>query len=97
MRKFKFTVKIDSEEVAEGIIAIDQKIFDIANSEEWRSLFHTFENDREIASHIAWRMNIHNEKISEIEGFCDQEDSLAKILSWASGYDDYEVTSEEIV
>jgi hypothetical protein len=98
MRKFKFTVNIHGvEEVADGIIAIDQKIFDIANSEEWQSVFYTFQDDEAIASHVAWRMTIYNDKLSNIEGFCGLTDDLAKIIEHATGYDDYDFQSEEIV
>jgi len=98
MRKFKFTIEIDRNEVGEGIIEIDQKVFDIANSEEFKRYFHTFGDDDAIASHVAYHMIYHRESVNEIEGFYGALDKYAaKIVEYPRGYDDFEFLAEEIV
>lgn len=96
MRRFNFAVAIAGEDVAHGVIDVDQKVFDEANSAEFKEMFYTFSDDADIAAHVAKRMVIAKEKLSDIEGFMLPDD-LAKIVEYPHGYDDYDFYAKEVV
>ncbi len=96
MRRFKFQVSVGDQEVAEGLIELDQSVIDQAHSEEFRRYFLTFQNDSEVAAHIAWYMIVSKIDLSEIEGFM-MPGELAKIIEYPEGRDLLEFSAVEVL
>ena len=69
MRKFKFSVQCNDEDVSEGIIEIDQSIIDIALDPSWKNVFYDLVDAEGVASHVAWILCYHKERLSTFEGF----------------------------
>ena len=95
MRKFKFSVQCNDEDVSEGIIEIDQSIIDIALDPSWKNVFYDLVDAEGVASHVAWILCYHKERLSTFEGFLGIDDSLVKIIE--NPYFDWEYTAEEIL
>ena len=81
MRQFKFQVSVGGQEVAEGLIELDQAVIEWAHSEEFRKYFLTFQNDSEVAAHIAYFMIVNKIDLSQIEGFM-MPGRLARIVEY---------------
>jgi hypothetical protein len=95
MRKFEVSFEIGFDEIDSGVIELDQKVID-AVTDEWRSMFYKLNTPEEIAAHIAYNMVINNAKLSDLDGWADQPDELAKMIEWPHGLDDYKVTAKEL-
>lgn len=94
MRRFNFKIFANSEYLGEGTIEIDQSVLDQGNSDEFKKYFWTFADDEKIAAHIAWRMVVWDEKLSEIEGFM-MPNELAKLVEYPHRYNDFEFIATE--
>lgn len=95
-RTFEVTFELNDEEISEGIIELDQKVIDQVD-DEWRSFFYkSIDTPEKIASMIARCMCVFNSSLSDIDGFADLDDSMAKMIDWPTGLDDFMVTAKEI-
>jgi hypothetical protein len=64
-------------------IAIDQRVFDRANNEDFKHWFYDLGTDEEIATQVAiWFMIDCYDKISDVEGFGGLGDEDVKILDY---------------
>ena len=95
MRRFKFQVSVGGQEVAEGLIELDQAVIERAHSEEFRKYFLTFQNDSEVAAHIAYFMIVNKTDLSEIEGFM-MPSVLARIVDYPQTCDYFEFGAVEV-
>ena len=94
MRRFKCSIECNGEEVSECVIDIEQKLIDIALSEDWKSVFYDLENAEGVAAHVAWILCHQKERLSNYDGFVGVDNSLAKIIEYPNI--DFEYIGEEI-
>jgi hypothetical protein len=93
-RKFEIQFEIDGEEIDTGIIELDQKVIDVVN-DEWRSFFYNLYTPEEIAAHIGYNLVINNAKLSDLDGWADLSDNLARVIDWPQ-LDNWETSAREI-
>ena len=69
-------------------------IFQILRKEEKdKAVF--FESDEDFAAHLAWRIVVRKEKLSEIEGFEHLSDRLARVVEYPVGYNQFSFSAQE--
>jgi len=84
-RVFDVVLGVDDfyDDIVEGRIAIDQKVFDRANEKEFKEDFYDLGNDNTIVAHVAYCMFILDyHDISHAEGFGGLEEGLVKVLNY---------------
>lgn len=96
MRKFRFTISVDDNETGQGIIELDESVIVEGLSEEFKKYFYDLHTPEGVASHIAWCMVVRDLYPEVIEGWLILNKDTAKITHFPSGYNDFEVTAEEI-
>lgn len=63
----------------EGEIELDDAV--IANVDDsWKRTFYNFTSEHEIVDHIAFNMVVNELKLSQIDGFANLSDDLARII-----------------
>jgi len=74
MRKFRVTF--------EGSVDIElaDQVIDVVD-DGWRKLFYPLYTPEEIAGHIAYNLAINRTELSHLDGWADQPDENAKIIS----------------
>jgi len=76
MKKLKFTVVF--EVTAE--IELDEMVISVVN-DEWRSVLYPLHTEEEIAEHIAYNLVHNHASLSQLDGWADQPDSNANLIS----------------
>lgn len=94
MRRFSFGVSIGDCEVSSGVIEIEDLIFQILRKEE-KEKERFFDSDEDFAAHLAWRMVVRKERLSDIEGFEYLSDRLARVVEYPTGYNHFTFSAEE--
>ena len=61
-------------------IEIDEKVINTID-EEWRQHLYNLTSPEEIACHIAYNLVFNNAKLSDLDGFADQNDYDVQIVS----------------
>lgn len=74
--KKKFTVVF--EVTAE--IELDEQVISVVD-DEWRSVLYPLHSDEDIAEHIAYNLVRNQARLSHLDGWADQPDSNAKLIS----------------
>jgi hypothetical protein len=96
MRRFGFHITIGDCELASGVIEIEDLIFSILHREEKEREIVVFDNDEDFAAHLAWRLVVRKERISDIQGFEYLSDRLVRIVEYPDGYNDFKFSAVEI-
>lgn len=94
-RKFEVTFELDDLEISDGIIELDQQVFDNVD-DEWRKDIYNIGGDDKIAAFIGYHLCVRNLQLDEIDGFANLENNLANVIRWPQGLDDYKVIAKEI-
>ncbi len=63
----------------EGDIELDSAVIDAVN-DSWRKTFYDFNTPQQIAEHIAFNMLVNNLDLSDIDGFANLSNDMAKLL-----------------
>jgi hypothetical protein len=95
MRRFGFHITIGDCELASGVIEIEDLVFSILRKEETEREIVVFDNDADFAAHLAWRLVVRKERLSDIEGFQYLSDRLARIVEYPVGYNDFQFSATE--
>jgi hypothetical protein len=85
--KRQFRIKFEGE----AIIEVDQKAIDVVD-DEWREHLYNLTTPLDIAEHIGYNLVINNANLSQLDGWADQTNDLAKIVDEP----DWETEIEEI-
>lgn len=93
-RRFEVTFSMYGEDVDGGVIELDDQVIDVVD-DEWRANLYDLRTPEQIAEHIAFNMIINNRGLSQLDGWADQPDSNAKILSHPD-LDHWEMDAREI-
>ena len=67
---FEVTVEIELDEMVISVV-----------DDEWRSMLYPLYDDEDIAEHIAYNFARNNARLSQLDGWADQPDSNAKLIS----------------
>jgi hypothetical protein len=94
-RKFEVKFELDGWEISDGVIELDQQVFDNVD-DEWRKDIYNIGGDDEIAAFIGYHLCVRNSRLNEIEGFSNLENNLANVIKWPQGLDDYKTIAKEI-
>ena len=76
MAKKKFTVTFN----VTAEIELDEQVISVVD-DEWCSQLYSLRDNSDIAEHIAYNMVKNNACLSQLDGWTDQPDSNAKLLS----------------
>jgi Ser-tRNA(Ala) deacylase AlaX len=85
--KHRFEVQFEGT----AIIELDDKVISVVD-DEWRSQLYDLHTPVDIAEHIAYNLVINGVGLSNLDGWADQENDNAKIISPP----DWEVNGYEI-
>jgi hypothetical protein len=89
-RTFIVDYSLYGEDVAQAIIELDQEVID-AVDDDWRNSFWDYTRPEQIAAHICGNMVDNRIPLSQMDGWADKDDSMAKILEWPEFYWDLSV------
>ena len=87
-KKFIVTFNVTAE------IELDEQVISVVD-DEWRSQLYPLYNNSDIAEHIAYNMIKNDAHLSQLDGWADQPDSNAKLLSEKWELDEVEETLNE--
>jgi len=93
-RKFKVIFELDGWDVDSGLIELDQKVIDVVD-DEWRSQLYDLHTPEEIAAHIGYNLILNKAKLTDLDGWADLTNDLARVIRWPN-LDDFSVKAEEI-
>lgn len=82
MRKFSVIIETEVE------IEVKDAVIDVVD-DEWRKQLYDLNGVEEIVEHVALNMVVNNAKLSQLEGWADQPDDNARIISrieWSVPY-----------
>jgi len=85
--KRKFLVEFRGE----AEIELDDAVIDVVD-DEWRSQLYDLKTPEEIAKHIGYNLVINQWNLSNLDGWADQPNSNARVISEP----EWEVSAEEI-
>lgn len=102
MRRFKVHFEICEITIDTGVIEIDQSVIDHVD-DEWRNTYCDLYDcvveiftPEEIASFISFHMIVNGLRLSQIDGFEDFDDNLAKIIQYPDIDVEWGVSATEI-
>ena len=61
-----------------AVIEFDDSIMP---DDEWRSKFYNIHNRLELAEHLAYNFAVNGATLSRLDGWADEDDSLAELIS----------------
>jgi len=73
-KRRRFAVSLEFE------IDVDQSLLDAVLTDEWRGRFYNLIEPSEVASHLAFNI-LGGHRVSLLDGFADQPDDAAEIVS----------------
>jgi hypothetical protein len=73
-------------------IEIDQEVIDQVDS-EWRTTFYNLKTPTDIACHIGYNLIINQWRLSQLDGWANLDNDMAKVISDA----DWDAEAEELV
>jgi len=71
--------KHNSTILFEGDIELDDIVINSVD-DSWRRTFYDFSTPQQIAEHIAFNMVVNDLELSDIDGFADLSNNMAKLL-----------------
>lgn len=78
MAKQTFTVQLTGEAVVE----LDDAVITVVD-DEWRAALYDLHGADEIAKHVAYNLIVNNLKLSQMDGWADQPDDNARVVTVA--------------
>lgn len=95
MRRFEVTFYTDfEEEVDTAIIDLDEICINVVD-DDWRDHLYNLHTPEEIAAHIAYNLFVNGIKLTQMDGWADQKDSMVKIVKYPH-LDNFDVVAIEI-
>lgn len=76
MAKQRFNVKL----MADAIIELDDAVI-AAVDNDWRDQFYNLVTSQQVAKHVAYNLIVNNAKLSQLDGWADQPDENAKLIT----------------
>ena len=92
-RVFLIYYSIYGEDVAQAWLELDQKVIDHVD-DEWRSFFWDYTTPEQIAAHICANMVDNHISLSQMDGWADMDNSMAKMLNWPEF--DWDLSAKEM-
>lgn len=77
-RKFEVTIEITV------LVELEDAVIE-AVDDEWRSVFYSLHTPEAIAGHIAYNLAVNRWPLSSLDGWADQPDKNAKLLTFPEG------------
>jgi len=74
MKKFAVVFEVTAE------IELDEKVISVVD-DEWRSMLYPLHSEKDIAEHIAYNFVRNRASLSRLDGWADQPDSNANLIS----------------
>ena len=74
----KRTFKIEFS--GSATLELDDQVIDVVD-DEWRSGLYNLHTPEEIAEHIAYNFIFNTDRLSSLDGWADQPDTNARLLS----------------
>lgn len=93
-RIFIVTYSIYGEDVADAFIELDQSVID-AVDDSWREMLYPLYTPEDIARHICYNMIENRLQLSDMDGWADMDNKLAKITEWPDI--DFDMEAREIL
>ena len=69
------------EELAYAVIELDQAVID-AVDDDWRKHLYPLHTPEQIAAHICYNMVENHLQLSDMDGWADKDNGMARILKW---------------
>jgi len=93
-RTFIIDYSIFGEDVSGAIIELDQQVID-AVDDDWRANIYPLHTPEDIARHICDNMVRNRLQLSQLDGWADMDNSLAKMLEWPD-LDQWDLEAREV-
>ena len=95
-RKFRLLFELDYGDylVDSAVIEIDQELIDVVD-DDWRNHLYNLHTPEEIAEHIGYNLIVNNINLSQMDGWADKDNSLARVISWPD-LERYTITAKEM-
>ena len=93
-RKFELSFEMGDSLIDSAIVEIDQELIDVVD-DDWRSVLYDLHTPEEIAEHIGYNLIINNIHLSQMDGWADKDNDLARVVKWPD-LDGYWITAREI-
>ena len=74
MKKFAVVFEVTVE------IELDEKVISVVD-DAWRDVLYPLHSEEDIAEHIAYNLARNNARLSQLDGWADQPDSNANLIS----------------
>jgi len=94
-RKFKVHVECNMSSLGYAIVELDQKVID-AVDDDWRHYFYNLVTPEEIAEHIAYNLIVNEVRLTQLDGWANLSDDMARIIKRPER-PDWEFEAEEIL
>ena len=92
-RVFQVEYSKYGEELAYAVIELDQAVID-AVDDDWRAGLYPLHTPADIARHICYNMVENHLQLSQMDGWADKDNRLARILEWPDF--DFDMEAREI-
>ena len=92
-RKFMVDYSAYGDVVAYAIIELAQSVID-AVDDNWRESFYDIHTPEQIAEHICHNMVDNHLRLSQMDGWADMDDSMARVVDWPEF--DFEMYAREL-
>lgn len=76
----------------EALLKLDQEVINQVD-DEWRESLYNLKDAEDIAAHIGFNLIFNNWKLSELDGWANLKDNMAKLIG---GIDLYGLWAEEV-
>jgi len=81
------------QDITYAVIKLDQEVID-AVDDSWREVLYPLYTPADIARHICYNMVENRLSLSDMDGWADKDNSLAKMLDWPDF--DFDMKAREI-
>lgn len=93
-KRFEVNIECNYGDLDTAIIELEQKVIDAVN-DDWRSMFYNLHTPEEIAEHIAYNLIVNKSRLTQLDGWADLSDDMAKIIGYPSE-PSFDFTAKEI-
>ncbi len=80
-RKFEVKIECNYGDLDTAVIELDQRVID-AVDDEWRSMFYPLYTPEDIAEHIAYNIVVNHARLTQLDGWADLSDDMARIIDF---------------
>lgn len=95
-RRFKLDFSVHGEFVDSAVIELDNAVIE-AVDDEWRAIFYDLHMPEEIAIHIGYNLIVNHWSLSSLDGWADQPDENARVISWPGLHEAWDIEAREAV